>query len=139
GEVSFAPALTSGGPAVISLATELPAITSRVIIQGPGSALLTIQRSAAGGTPEFSVFVVNSGAVGTISKLTISNGKVSNPNPGGGILNSGTLTLNDSTVSASNPVGIRNVAALTINNGVITGNNGGGISSSISDGSSISL
>ena len=68
-----------------------------------------------------------------LSKLTIQNGR-RYPN-GGGILNRGTLTINNSTISGNRAVdvggGILNRGTLTINNSTISGNSaetdGGGI------------
>ena len=111
--ITFAPALTSGGPATITLLTALPDITTDMTIQGPGSGsaanLITVQRSNAAG--RFRIFNTNSAAV-TISRLIISNGFTANGAnnvggtgvagvAGGGILNSGTLTLSNVTVSGN--------------------------------------
>lgn len=91
GQVTFAPALTSGGPATITLFSFLPDITSSIIIQGPGADLLTIARSSAEGTPDFRIFTVNEpGTTVSISGLTIANGKAYG---GAGISNSSTLTV----------------------------------------------
>src|SRR5258705_649022 len=51
--VTFAPALTSGGPATIALLSALPDLSSDMTINGPGANLLAVQRSTAGGTPDF--------------------------------------------------------------------------------------
>src|SRR6185369_751669 len=124
----------SGVTGVISLATALPAISTNVQIAGPGADQLTVQRSGATGTPNFSVLRITAGAV-AVSGLTISGGATTTD--GGGISNSGTLTLNSCTVtgnkSTQRGAGIYNAGQLTINDGTISGNSvsgsqgGGGI------------
>ncbi|HEV7473600.1 MAG TPA: Calx-beta domain-containing protein [Pyrinomonadaceae bacterium] len=109
-------------PSTITLNSALPDILSRLTITGPGSSLLTVTRSTAGGTPDFRIFfAVN--ATTTISGLTITNGKtpdgVSSETvaPGGGISQAG--------------------GAMTLTDVVITGNrtgNGGNITSGFSTG-----
>jgi uncharacterized delta-60 repeat protein/CSLREA domain-containing protein len=115
--ITFTSALTSGGPATITLLNALPDLASDVMINGPGANRLTIQRSTAGGTPNFRIFTINTGKTVTISNLTISNGSSTS---GGGILNQGTLTLNNCNIfgntSTSFGGGIWNSSgALTLN------------------------
>jgi hypothetical protein len=81
----------------ISLTTGL-LINKNLTINGPGANLLTVMRSIAGGTPNFSVFAIPSNKVVNISGLTVTNGKSDN---GGGFANSGTLTLRGVTVSGN--------------------------------------
>ncbi len=87
------------------------------------------------GANQFTVFTVNSGVTATLSGLTIQNGN-SGANGGGGVfINSGTLTVNDSTFSGNSAAyggGIENDnGALTVNNSTFSGNSasvsGGGI------------
>jgi CSLREA domain-containing protein len=150
--ITFAPALTSGPPPTITLLTALPDITTDMTIQGPGSGaaanLLTVQRSNAAG--RFRIFNTNSAAV-TISRLIISGGftpdGANNPGGtgiagggGGGILNSGTLTLTNVTVSGNQSGaggngmfggvggaggGISNTGTLTLTGSTINGNQTG--------------
>jgi len=124
----------------ITLNTELPAITGNLNVSGNGSSLLTVRRSAAAGTPDFRIFTINSGAVVTITGLTITNGKVSGTvspaNQGGGILNSGTLTVNFCSVSGNsadnrNGGGIQNLNTLIVSNSTVSGNTGGGIANNL--------
>ena len=75
----------------------LPSITSEITIDGNGA---TIQRSSAGGTPDFRIFHVAAGGDLTINDLTITNGNSGDGN-GGGILNEGALTLENCTVSGN--------------------------------------
>ena len=117
-----------------------PEIGGNLNFSGNGSSLLTVQRSTAGGTPDFRIFTINSGTVVTITGLTISNGKVagmtSPANSGGGILNSGTLTVNFSAVSGNfaglgGGGGVENLGTLTINDSVVSNNTGGGLANNL--------
>ena len=73
--ITFAPALTAGGPVTISLLTALPNLSSNMTIAGPGASSLSVQRSTAGGTPRFRIFTILGGGITVnISGLTISNG-----------------------------------------------------------------
>ncbi|HKO45252.1 MAG TPA: choice-of-anchor Q domain-containing protein [Pyrinomonadaceae bacterium] len=127
--ISFA--LTT--PAVITLNTALPEISTSLTITGPGANSLTVQRSSAGGTPNFRIFTINSGLTVGMSDLTISNGNVvgSFPaNAGAGILNSGTLTLTEVMVSGNTAAGSGggiyvDQGTLNLNNSIITGNSAG--------------
>lgn len=91
-----------------------------------GADLLTI---SANNTSR--VFEIGAGATVSLSGLIIADGKVTNDN-GGGIYNSGTLTLDNSIVrnntatnSSNNAYGggIYNTGTLTVNNSTISGNN----------------
>ncbi len=103
-------------------------INKDLTINGPGADLLTVQRSSASGTAASRIFEIAANRNVTISGLTISNGKVNNA-AGGGILNAGTLTLNNLAVSGNtadlsgNGAGIyNNFGTLSINNSTISGN-----------------
>src|SRR5262249_25064397 len=77
-----------------TLNRALPNLTHNISITGPGANLLTVAGGAGGGADErfyFSVFTVPAGATVSISGLTIANGVALYL--GGGIYNSGTLTL----------------------------------------------
>ena len=113
--VTFAPGLTSGGPAIITLSTALPDLSSDLTIAGSGANVLTVGRSTAGGAPNFRIFTVNSGRTVSISGLTITNGRTADGAPdggfapgyggqggnGGGIVNSGALTLTNVIVTGN--------------------------------------
>ena len=117
----------------------LPVILSdtghKLVIHGNGA---TLQRSTAGGTPDFRLFQIDAGADVTIDGLTITNGNVGSDS-GGGIYNLGTLTVSNSTISGNSAAlyggGIFNSsfggsATLTVSNSTLSGNsasNGGGI------------
>lgn len=78
----------------------LPSISSPIIIEGNGS---TIERSAAGGTPDFRLFQIaaSPGAL-TVKNATIKNGKVSAAgNDGGAVYARGNLTLENCTVTGN--------------------------------------
>src|SRR5689334_630841 len=99
----------TGLTGTITLTSGLPFITSDMTINGPGANQLTVQRSMAVGTPNFRIFTIGSGAVVTISGLTISNGNAggtSTDGYGGGIFNQGSLTLNDSNVYGNTSLSI---------------------------------
>ncbi len=116
--------LTASG--VISLVSPLPAISSDVQIVGPGANNLTVDGN---GTNQ--VFDVDAGVTVTIAGLTITRGHGAS---GGGILNSGTLTLTNLTLSnnlaAGAGGGIDNLGTLTLTSSTLSGNSagsGGGI------------
>ncbi len=134
--VNFAPGV--GGTIPLNAASGGISIYDvGLTINGPGAGALAV--SANDATRPFGVA---SGAVATINGLTIKDGKThADDTSGGGILNLGTLTLNDSSVSgneasnfgdASNSGGgIKNNGTLTLNDSTVSGNKaiaGGGIS-----------
>ncbi len=83
------------------------------------------------------VFQINSGFTVGISNLTITNGKTASGQLGGGILNSGTLSLANCIISGNTATdngggGISSSGLLTISNSTISGNSaannvGGGL------------
>ena len=127
--ILFAPALITGGPVTITLLNALPDLSSDMMISGPGANLLTVQRNTAGGTPQFRIFTIQSGTTVNIFGLTMSNGNLGSS--GGAVLNSGTLTLTNTIVSAntagSGGGGLYNTGTLTLTNSTVSGNNGGNI------------
>ena len=93
GSVTFAPSVVSP----INLTTSELVISRPMTITGPGANLMTVQRSTSAST-NFSIFHISSGALDTVSGLTITKG---NPNhSGGGIFidNSSTLFLDSCAV-----------------------------------------
>jgi hypothetical protein len=86
----------------IALGTGLPDITSDLTIAGPGSADLDVHHNSLA---SFRIFNVTGTPTVTISGLTASNGVVTGRfntvGGGGAIQNTGTLTLNDVTVTSS--------------------------------------
>src|SRR5262245_47821453 len=84
----------------ITLDSALPDLsdtTGVTDIEGPGVASLTIARNSAAGTPQFRIFTVDDGANVKLTGLTIVGGSVSGS--GGGIDNSGDLTVTDCTIA----------------------------------------
>ncbi|MBU6338266.1 MAG: hypothetical protein KGR19_10720 [Acidobacteria bacterium] len=77
--INFDPSVTE----VVLTSAQL-AVTTGVTISGPGSDVLTVRRSSAGGTPDFRIFNITPGAgnSATLTGLTVANGKAT---PGGGI------------------------------------------------------
>jgi hypothetical protein len=130
---------SSGDSIKVAAATykENLTITINLGILGSGASTTIIDGGANG-----RVLTISNGLHVTLSKLTIRNGKASS---GGGISNSGTLTLTNSTVSGNlAPIpciflglfcnlitraglggGIYNSGALIISNSVISGNHAG--------------
>jgi len=100
----------------ITLTTGELSINKNLTIQGPGASPLTISGNNAS-----RVFNIQSGQTVDVSDLTITNGKATGGNNGGGVLNSGTLTLTNcnlfSNSTANNGGGIFNSGpSLTLNN-----------------------
>ncbi|HJY27664.1 MAG TPA: choice-of-anchor Q domain-containing protein, partial [Pyrinomonadaceae bacterium] len=149
----------AGSTITFNLATVISPITltsaellvnKNLTITGPGSGSLTVQRSTAGGTPDFRIFNINGGVTVSIAGLTLSNGRVSGNFPGnaGGAIwnNHSSLTITDCILSGNSAVQVSPAgfggalyndgsnggsATLTILNSQITGNSaigsGGGI------------
>src|SRR5436190_287000 len=91
--------LTFAVTSPITLTSGELLITTNLTITGPGASQLTVQRSAAAGTPNFRIFNIRSGTV-TISGLTVNNGRADS---GAGILNQATanLTMHDLVISGN--------------------------------------
>ena len=122
-------------------ANGLPAITSDITINGNDA---IIERSSAGGAPNFRIFQVLGGATLTLNNATVRNGRANDGAPGsgggygGGIRNNGTLNVNNSTISGNRTGdggwgggggGIGNAGTLNITNSTISGNRTGNGSS----------
>ena len=111
----------------ITLTTTELLFNKNLIIQGPGADILTLQRSAASGTPSFSIFNIPAGISLTLSGLTLSN--ADNPNNGGAIKNAGTLTLNsmaltnNHTAAAGSALFNAQTGTATVSNTTISNNN----------------
>jgi Domain of unknown function (DUF4347) len=124
-------------PDTITLTTGQLTISSDITIKGTGASKLSISGNNAS-----RVFEIANDSNVTISGLFITQGRAiaySAREGGGGIKNSGTLTLNNSTVSGNTTTpygdggGILNLSTLTLNNSTISGNT----ASSIGDGGGI--
>jgi CSLREA domain-containing protein len=121
-EISFAPGLTgtitlarpdAGGGTLV--------IDKRLSITGP-RATIEIRRLRT--DPAFQIFRIGSGAVVTLTNLTIRNGR---GNPAAGILNLGTLRLARCTVAGNAGNGIFNEDRLTVTRSTVGDNGGVGI------------
>ncbi len=133
--ITFAPGL-AGKTITLALGElSLTDTTGKTTIVGLGADQLTIDGNQAS-----RIFNIVSGVTADISGLTITDGHVSSSiygnsgSDGGGILNYGTLTLAESTVSGNSATGvgggIDNAGTLTVTNSTLSGNsaiNGGGI------------
>jgi len=115
------------GASAITLGSTLT-LTQNVTIDG-GMHSVTVD-----GNHAVQVFAINSAVTASISNLTIANGSAPN-DFGGGIVNDGTLTVTNSTLSGNSAKfggGIFNGSGpLTVTNSILSGNNsingGGGI------------
>ena len=90
----------SGLQGTIDLTQALPALNNNITLNGPGASNLTVKRDSS--ATDFSVLTVDKGATVSVFGLTISGGDAGNDGgyPGGGGLdNSGTLTVSDSVFS----------------------------------------
>ena len=87
----------AGSCSTITLTTGDIEITTNLTIEGPGASLMAVSGNNDNGNNDVSnIFVVNSAISVGISGLTIENGIADN---GGGIANSGTLSISNSTFS----------------------------------------
>ena len=106
----------------------LPPITSQITIEGNGA---TIARQ--GNAPAFGLIFVKGNSFGspggTRGDLTLRSLTLAGGSSFGGLLSTGTLTINDSTISGNTGAGVSNSpgSTLTIVNSTISGNTGRGI------------
>jgi hypothetical protein len=115
GTVDFQPGLTG----TIALNSGFLAINKDLTIAGPGAEVITVS-----GHNALRVFYIAAGFTVQMSGLTIADAHVTNGD-GGGVYNSGTLTLNNCTVSGNVALaggGLVNGGALTLNNCTVSGN-----------------
>jgi hypothetical protein len=110
--------------------------TGATTVSGPSGGTQVVERSTAGGTPNFRIFQIQSGVTASLNNLTISNGQDNGPSGGGGIKNDGTLAVTNSTISGNTALsgsggGIYASGSLTVTTSTVTGNTanirGGGI------------
>ncbi len=136
-DITYPATITLSLPACSISCTNWLTIATNLTITGPGASSLTISGGANN-----NVLVVNGGVTAAISGLTITNldsddcGNYYSGNCAG-ILNNGTLTLTDCTVSGNNidvyigGGGITNTGTLTVTNSTFSNNYsrylGGGI------------
>jgi predicted outer membrane repeat protein len=138
--IGFDPSVFGSTPQLITLGgSELLLSSSNVTITGPGAALLAIS-----GNGQSRVFEVAATADASLSGLTVENGAVSDMN-GGGILNSGVLSVSGCTISGNRAIQLlgssatgggidNNSGTLRISDCTLAGNSafgGGGIGNGI--------
>jgi hypothetical protein len=126
-----APATINGDTLAIAAGTYTQAgiaVNKSLTLQGQGAATTIVQAAATPGTASTRVFNVAPSVTVTIQALTIRHGVVRGTHGGGGLLNQGTLTLIDSTVSGNSADvgggGLANKGTLTLTNSTISGNSG---------------
>jgi hypothetical protein len=125
-----------GVTGTINLTGALPTLAHSVSIEGPGAAQLTVRHDTGG---FYGIFAVGGGTTVGISGLSITNA-YDDFGWGGGIDNSGTLTVSDSTISgnlAENGGGICNGGMLTVSNCTIRGNGANGAEVMLGEGGGI--
>lgn len=117
--------------------SQLPTVTTTMTITGNGTVNTIIQANVAPNIASYRVLEVSNTGNLTINDLTIRHGNTIGD--GGGIQNGGTLTVNDSQVTANQATtgsgrgaGISNTGTLIINDSTISNNTatfyeGGGI------------
>jgi CSLREA domain-containing protein len=136
---SGADTITFSVTGTILLGSALPNLSDDVTISGPGANVLTVKRDPSAAT-QFRIFTIDSGKTVNISGVTISGGSLPFPDAGGGIngggiSNSGALTITNSSISGNNAVnsgGIDNNGVVNLTNSVVANNHanngaGGGI------------
>jgi hypothetical protein len=111
-----------GVTGTINLTRALPDLTHSINIEGPGPDQLTVRRNTGLAYP---IFTVGRGPT-VLSGLTVANGFSALDLDGGGIVNGGTLTLNNTIVSGNSaPIGggIFNVnGTVTVSRSTLSGN-----------------
>ena len=102
----------------IAMLDALPNLNNNISIEGPGASSLTVERL---GSSVFPVFTVGNGDTVNISGITIADGDATN---GGGIDNSGTLTVSNTTLAGNTATndggGIYSTGILTTSNDVFS-------------------
>jgi hypothetical protein len=126
--IDFAPAVRS---ITLTSNTTLTINTNLSIVNDQGAGPVTID-----GNDSTTVFTVLGSTTASLSGLTITHGHTKGLSDGGGIINYGTLTVSNSTLSGNSATseggGIENYnGTLTVSNSTLSGNsatgNGGGI------------
>ncbi|MCB9076648.1 MAG: CSLREA domain-containing protein [Anaerolineaceae bacterium] len=111
-------------PQTINLTGPLPNLSSNMSIEGLGASNLTIRRDSGG---EYRIFTADIGFNVTISELAITNG-LALEGDGGGIHNSGVLTLTNVLIRNNVAQGQNGTDGSSGNDGLDgSGGNGGGI------------
>src|SRR5208337_2801843 len=90
-------------PGTITLESALPDLSRNITITGLGASTSTVQRDPGQSTP-FRIFTVDGGDTVSLTGLTIAKGNAGSNNNGGGIDNSGTLTVSNSVFTSNSAV-----------------------------------
>jgi parallel beta-helix repeat protein len=129
--ISFAPALTSGGPATIALTQGELHVRGSSTINGPGAQLLSIDASGTDPTPGVSnvdgsrIFRI-SDQIALVSNVSISGLTLSGADHFA-IDNQESLSISGVTVTGNSRSIQNSAGALTVQNSLITANGGTGI------------
>lgn len=122
--------IPGSGPHFIQLASELPHVAHSTNITGPAAESITIRRNSGG---NYCVLTFDAGSIYNVSNLTIANGSGVQ---GGGVRNSGTITLTNCTLSGNSAGaggGVFTAGTTNLTNCTFTGDSagdgGGGVSS----------
>ena len=94
----------------ITLGSTLPTVTTPMIINGPGEALLTVD-----GIDTFRVFYAGTGSDLTLTDMTVANGNVTGAGGGGIYVDGASLTVSNATFSSNGATG--NGGAIDLLNG----------------------
>jgi CSLREA domain-containing protein len=136
---SGADTITFAGNYTITITSQLPTVVSSVSLQGRGAVNTIIQAAASPNVATWRVFQVAPTGNLTLNGVTVRHGRCNGsctvvgnvfPNAGGGIYNSGTLTVKNSTIAGNTGDaggGIYNRAGtLTVTNSTFSGNTASG-------------
>jgi predicted outer membrane repeat protein len=124
--ITFASALTSGGPATLNLISGPLSLagTTTVIGLGAGSLILN-----GGGSSR--LFSIASGANVGLNSMTLTNGHSDASNNGGALVNSGTLVISNCSLAGNVVAGtgsggaIENLSKITLTGCTLSGNSAG--------------
>ena len=124
----------NGGRCTINLASELPGLSTNIVISGTGADQITVRRGSGG---NYRIFNVTAGTI-IFSGLTIRDGSVPSGS-GGGISNSfGIVFVNNCVITANSAdIGggiVNGNGQMSINNSTIEGNSGvqgGGVNNNV--------
>jgi hypothetical protein len=116
---------TTDGP------SGLPSISGALTLDGNGA---TLMRGSAPDIPIFRVLRIAATGSVNVTGLTVSNGSTH-----GGILNAGSLTLTNSTVSGNTGGGVSNTGTLRLVDSVVSHNASGGFGGGVFNGGTSEL
>jgi len=124
--ITFASALTSGGPATLNLTEGLLSVAGTTTVNGSGAGLLILN---AGGASR--LFSIASGANVGLNAMTLTNGHSDASNNGGALVNSGTLVISNCTLAGNVVAGtgsggaIENLWKITLTGCTLSSNSAG--------------